>query len=176
MLESFFHDTLAFRYLEAVLWICVMSLAIWISLTDSTFSRRYWLFVGAIALVYVIEIVFQFRFMLTQLFRDLVLELGGEGAIRSRRVMQVGIIIGLVLPLACYIGVRVRRSPALSTPLKLTLVGIAIVATGLVLETVSFHYLDQLPHAYAAIRCIGLVVTAVGLAFGLRVRRVALRA
>ncbi len=161
-------NRLASHWALAAVWLIAAIFACDCHRLDRTFARRLWLIVAIFSFSYVIETVHPFRFEITELFRQAVRAIGGEEAFRSRRVLQAGVIIGLVVPLTVFLAVKVIRLPSAQRPIKVALLGVATAGAGLALETISLHHLDQIPWLYTGFRCVGLGLTTLGLLFGRR--------
>jgi hypothetical protein len=129
-------------------------------------ERRVWLAVAVSALVFASEIAYPLHLTLTDQLRTLVRTVGGPEAIAGRRPLQVAVIVCL-LPVGAYGLVRALRNEHRSRSAKLALAGTVIGWTGLTLEVISLHHLDQARFVYPAFRYSALALTALGVARGL---------
>jgi hypothetical protein len=128
--------------------------------------RWAWLVVALSALVFASEIIYPLHLTVTDQLRELVRAVGGVEAIRARRGLQV-VVIACVVAVSVYLLVRLVRTRHLDPPVKLALAGAGIGWTGLVLEVISLHHLDQLRFFYPALRYSALAVTGAAVAWAL---------
>lgn len=156
------------RWAAVLAWVLIGAGAVRLASSHRGRSRWVWLVVAALALGFAIDAAVLLRLAASGWLRETVRAVGGPEVVRGRRTVQAAVIVGLVLPLTAYLMFRGARARTLSRSAKLALLGCGIGAVGLVVEGISFHYLDQIRSLYPALRGTALVLVAAGVVRALR--------
>ncbi len=133
-------------------------------------NRRAWLLIALLSMAMAIEMAWPHRFAITDLLRRLVRDIGGEEAIRRRRVIQTAVIACLVVPFAILMMNWIVKTRQLTRLAKTGLIGLGVALTGTLLATISLHYIDQYGVIYWFFWFLGLGISGVGV--GATFRRV----
>ena len=156
----------ALRWIIVAAWVAASLGAFRLSLDKRCSARGGWLVVAILCLGFALETAHPLRFALTGWLREELRTLGGDEAVRNRRPLQLVVIASVIVPLLVLVAVRIVRTEGISRPGKIGLLGAGIGSTGLVLETISWHYLDQ-NYFYRALRFAGLGLVLYGVGSGL---------
>jgi hypothetical protein len=149
------------RAVAVGVWSVAGLVATRLSVSKRFGPRWVWVVVAMFSLGFAVETASALRYEVTAWFRSALRAVGGDEAIRQRRVLQAVALAGLC---AAAVGsaVRLRRTGGLGRAARVALTGVGVGLVGLVMETISFHYLDQTPFLYRGFRAVALGATAAG--------------